>query len=244
MLNELQWHRYADSSMACERMRAMILAAGRGQRMRELTAATPKPLLELNGESLIARQLRRLAAAGVADAVINLSYRGEQIRAAVGNGADFGLDVAYSQEPEEPLETAGGIVAALPLLGTAPFLLVNADVVSDFDLTQLALGKAKGVLVLVPNPPHHPAGDYGLATDARLTAQAPRYTYSGISLLSPALFAGLEPGRRPLSEVFAAAIAAGELAGVLHRGLWFDVGTADRLAAAAAALAARDGLAD
>lgn len=222
----------------------MILAAGRGQRMRELTAATPKPLLELNGESLIARQLRRLAAAGVADAVINLSYRGEQIRAAVGNGADFGLRVAYSQEPEEPLETAGGIVAALPLLGTAPFLLVNADVVSDFDLRRLALGTTRGVLVLVPNPPHHPAGDYGLATDSRLTPQAPRYTYSGISLLSPELFAGLEPGRRPLSEVFDAAIAAGELAGVLHRGLWFDVGTADRLAAAAAALAARDALAD
>jgi MurNAc alpha-1-phosphate uridylyltransferase len=221
----------------------MILAAGRGERMGALTAATPKPLLDLNGESLIARQLRCLAAASVTEVVINLSYRGEQIRTAVGDGRRFGLSVRYSQEPDVPLETAGGIVAALPLLGDAPFLLINADVVCDYELARLQPGRAQGQLVLVPNPAHHPDGDYGLAADFRLIDAAPRYTYSGISLLAPALFADLAPGRRPLSEVFDAAIAAGQLAGVLHRGLWFDVGTPARLAEAGTALAARHSLA-
>jgi MurNAc alpha-1-phosphate uridylyltransferase len=218
----------------------MILAAGRGERMGALTAATPKPLLEIQGEPLLVRQLHRLAAAGVRRVVINLSYRGDQIRAAIGDGAAFGLDVRYSQEPATPLETAGGIVAALPLLGAAPFLLVNADVVSDFDLTRLAAdgtADGQGTLVLVPNPAHHPDGDYGLGPDGRLTQAEPRYTYSGIARLAPALFAGLPPGRRPLSEVFDAAIAAGRLSGVLYRGLWIDVGTPARLATAAAALA-------
>lgn len=218
-------------------MRAMILAAGRGERMGALTATTPKPLLALGGETLLGRQLRRLAAAGITEVVINLSYRGEQIRAAIGDGSRFGLSISYSPEPEPPLETAGGIVAALPLLGDTPFLLVNADVVSDFDLTRLGPDGSAGRLVLVPNPPHNAGGDYGLDADGRLTADPPRYTYAGISLLAPTLFAGLAPGRRPLAEVFAAAIADGALTGVLHQGLWFDVGTPARLAAAEAALA-------
>jgi MurNAc alpha-1-phosphate uridylyltransferase len=218
-------------------MRAMILAAGRGERMGALTATRPKPLLELNGESLLDRLLGRLSAAGIRELVINLSYRGEQIRAAAGDGSRFGLRIAYSQEPEVPLETAGGIVQALPLLGSEAFLLVNADVVCDFDFARLQLGKEQGRLVFVPNPAHHPAGDYGIDGDGRVTLDAPRRTYSGIALLSPALFAGLAPGRRPLSEVFEAAIARQELTGTLHRGLWFDVGTPERLSAAAAALA-------
>lgn len=217
----------------------MILAAGRGERMGALTAMTPKPLLELGGESLLARQMRRLAVAGIREVVVNLSYRGDQIRDALGDGSRFGLRVRYSQEPEVPLETAGGIVRALPLLGDRPFLLVNADVVSDVAYEELALGDALGMLVLVPNPGHHPGGDYGIDADARLTRDAPRYTYSGISVLSPALFAGLRPGRRPLSEVFEAALARRELTGMLHEGLWFDVGTPERLARAASALAAR-----
>jgi N-acetyl-alpha-D-muramate 1-phosphate uridylyltransferase len=213
-------------------MRAMILAAGRGERMGALTATLPKPLLPIDGDSLIVRQLRRLAAAGVDEVVVNVSYRGEQIRAALGDGAAYGLLIHYSQEPTEPLETAGGIVAALPLLGDAPFLLTNADVVSDFDFARLTLGDADGVLALAPNPDHHASGDYGLGADGRLTARAPKFTYTGIALLSPALFAGLAPGRRPLAPLFDRAIAAGRLAGVLHEGLWIDVGTPERLAAA------------
>lgn len=214
--------------MGCERMHAMILAAGRGTRMGRLTASTPKPLLALNGESLIERHLRRLAAAGIVDIVVNLSYRSEQIRASVGDGARYGVRVRYSQEPAEPLETAGGIVQALPLLGDAPFLVVNSDVVTDFDFATLET-ESSGTLVLVPNPPHHPTGDYGIDPNAHLTHGDPKHTFAGISLLSPALFTNLAPGRRPLSEVFDSGIAAGNLRAVIHRGLWIDVGTPERL---------------
>lgn len=214
----------------------MILAAGRGTRMGPLTEATPKPLLEIGGETLIERQLRQLARAGVDRVVINLSYRGDQIRAAVGTGGRFDLAVSYSDEGPEPLETAGGIVQALPRLGPEPFVVVNADVVSDFDFRVLALGTSAGVLVLVPNPSHCPAGDYGIDASSQLTHDEPKFTFAGISLLSPMLFAGLAPGRRPLSEVFDTAIAERRLTGRLHRGLWFDVGTADRLEAARAAV--------
>jgi MurNAc alpha-1-phosphate uridylyltransferase len=216
----------------------MILAAGRGERMGVLTASTPKPLLRLQGETLLGRQLRRVAAAGVRAAIVNLSYRGDQIRAAIGDGSAYGITVSYSQEPEPPLETAGGIIEALPWLGPDPFLVINADVVSDFDLSRLAPGAADGTLVLVPNPPHHPGGDYGIDAEGRLTRGGPHYTFSGISLLEPALFAGLDPGRRALSDVFESAIARGRLNGIVHRGLWFDVGTPERLTLAATALAA------
>ena len=215
----------------------MILAAGRGQRMGPLTDSLPKPLLQLQGDTLLGRQLRRLAQAGIREAVINLSYRADQIIAAIGDGSDYGLSISYSREPATPLETAGGIVQALPLLGSEPFLVVNADVVSDFDLTTLAIDHHDGVLVLVPNPAHNPAGDYGIDAAGRLVPAAPRYTFSGISLLSPALFAGLAPGRRALSDVFESAIAERRLGGVLHRGEWHDVGTPERLQQAAAALA-------
>jgi N-acetyl-alpha-D-muramate 1-phosphate uridylyltransferase len=217
-------------------MRAMILAAGRGVRMGDLTAVRPKPLLELAGESLLDRQLRYVAAAGVREVVINVSYRGDQIRAATGDGSRHGISIAYSQEPEPPLETAGGIVQALPLLGPEPFLLVNADVVCDFDLGGLAPIEGLGRLVLVPNPAHHRRGDYGIDADGRLTDAGPRLTYSGIALLDPALFAGLAPGRRPLGGVFLQAIGERRLMGVRHDGLWFDVGTPERLEAARSAL--------
>lgn len=208
--------------------------------MGALTAARPKPLLELNGMTLIARQLTRLAAGGIHDVVINLSNRGDMIRAEVGDGSRFGVRAVYTEEGPEPLETAGGIINALPLLADSAFLVVNADVVSDFEFGELELKGALGALVLVPNPPHSPRGDYGLDEASLLTSSEPKYTFSGISLLSPALFAGLAPGRRPLSAVFEGAIAVGSLRGQIHAGLWFDVGTADRLAAASAALTARE----
>ena len=217
----------------------MILAAGRGERMGALTAARPKPLIEIDGESLLARQLRRLAVAGIREAVINLSYRGDQIRAAVGDGSRYGLRISYSQEPETPLGTAGGIHQALPQLGREPFLLVNGDVVCDFDFAHLTPGPGQGRLVLVPNPSHHPRGDYGVDGDGRLVDAEPRLTYSGISLLDPALFAGLAPGPRQLAAVFLKAIGERALTGVIHTGLWFDVGTPERLDAAAAALRGR-----
>jgi MurNAc alpha-1-phosphate uridylyltransferase len=217
-------------------MRAMILAAGRGTRMASLTQTTPKPLLELGNESLLERQLSRLGAAGIRDVVVNLSYRGDQIRAAIGDGSRFALTVSYSEEPPEPLETAGGIIQALPLLGDEPFLVINADVVSDFDFADLAGRDGTGTLVLVPNPAHHSGGDYGIDRHGVLTTDEPKWTFAGISLLSPALFAGLSPGRRPLSQVFDAAIAARRLKGLIHAGAWIDVGTPERLAAARRAL--------
>jgi MurNAc alpha-1-phosphate uridylyltransferase len=205
--------------------------------MGSLTEATPKPLLEIGGQTLIERQLTRLAATGCRQVVIILSYRGNQIRDAVGDGGRFGVSVSYSEEPPEPLETAGGIIQALPLLGDQAFLVVNADVVSDFDFGILALRGESGVLVLVPNPAHHPVGDYGIDATGHLTADAPKLTFAGISLLSPALFDGLVPGRRPLGQVFDNAIAARKLTGLIHAGAWFDVGTPERLAEAGTAFA-------
>jgi MurNAc alpha-1-phosphate uridylyltransferase len=219
-------------------MRAMILAAGRGERMGALTATRPKPLVELNGETLLERLLRRLAAAGVREVVINLSDRGDQIRAAAGDGSRHGLRIRFSQEPEPPLETGGGIIQALPLLGDEPFLLVNADVVCDFDVAGLALGDSLGRLVLVPNPAHHPRGDYGLDAEGRIVDGEPRLTYCGISLLDPALFDGFVPGRRQLATIFRKAIGERALTGERHDGFWFDVGTPERLEATAAALRA------
>lgn len=226
----------------------MILAAGRGERMGELTSALPKPLLSLGGETLIERQLRLLALAGIDEVIVNLSYRGAQIRERVGAGAAFGLEVRYSQEPEPPLETAGAIVAALPLLGQEPFLLINADVVSDFDYRCLLSGSGPvigagvdtaaglGTLVLVPNPAHNSDGDFGIDADGQLCRQAPLFTFSGISVLWPQLFAGLAPGRRPLIEVLNSGIDRRQLKGLLHQGQWIDVGTPARLAEARALL--------
>ena len=237
----------------------MLLAAGRGERMGPLTAELPKPLLPLGSETLIGRHLRRLAAAGFGEIVINLSYRGGQIRSAVGEATRWGQTVVYSEEGEPPLETAGGIVHALPLLGDKPFLAVSADIVTDYDFAALrAVGAdlgsgarvesgaelgsapdATGHLVLVPNPPHHPDGDFGLTPDGRLAAAPPRYTFSGIAVLRPALFGGLAPGARPLRDVLFPAARRGALLGEVHGGLWRDVGTPQRLEDARALLAAR-----
>jgi N-acetyl-alpha-D-muramate 1-phosphate uridylyltransferase len=216
-------------------MKAMILAAGRGERMGSLTAEQPKPLLTVGGRPLVEHHLARLAASGIDDVVINLSYRGAQIRDRLGDGSRWGLRVAYSEEGEPPLETGGGIVQALPLLGEAPFLLVNSDVYTAFNFAALS-GVSESTLVLVPNPAHHARGDFGLNADARVTAAPPLLTYAGIAVLDPALFAGLEPGRRPLKPVLDAAIERGELGGRFYDGLWLDVGTPERLAAARRAI--------
>lgn len=219
-------------------VKAMLLAAGRGERMGPLTADLPKPLLSLGSETLIERHLRRLAGAGFGEIVINLSYRGGQIRSAVGDVTPWGQTVAYSEEGEPPLETAGGIVQALPLLGEEAFLAVSTDVVTDCEFAALraagaGLGRARdatGHLVLVPNPPHHPEGDFGLTPDGRLSATPPRYTFSGIAVLHPALFRGLAPGIRPLRDVLHPAVRRGALLGEVYKGLWRDVGTPERLA--------------
>jgi N-acetyl-alpha-D-muramate 1-phosphate uridylyltransferase len=210
----------------------MILAAGRGERMGVLTATLPKPLLEVAGKPLIEHHVARLAAAGVDAIVINLSYRGAQIRDYLGDGRRFGIGIEYSEEGEPPLETAGGIVSALPLLGEK-FLLVNSDVFTDFDCRAL-LDAREPTLVLVGNPAHNPRGDFGLDAGGRVRAEPRTHTYAGIALLEARMFAGLPAGRRPLKPVLDAAIARDALAGVRFDGLWMDVGTPERLAAARA----------
>lgn len=212
-------------------MKAMILAAGRGERMGALTATLPKPLLSIGSATLLERHLRRLAECGVTDVVVNLSYRGAQIRERLGD-ARHGVRIAYSEEGEPPLETGGGIIHALPLLGSAPFLLVSSDVLTDFDFRILMRSAERSTLVLVPNPPHHSRGDYGLDAAGVVGADPPLLTYSGIALLRPELFAGYAPGRRPLKAVLDASIARRNVDGVRYEGLWIDVGTSERLAAA------------
>lgn len=217
------------SPMSSRSAKAMILAAGRGERMRALTSDRPKPLLEIGNESLIERHLRRLAECGTTDVVINLSYRGAQIREHLGDGARWDLNIEYSEEGEPPLETGGGIVRALPMLGSQPFLLINADVLTDFDFSSLRLDKEHGVLVLVPRPAWRAQGDFGLDGGSMVVAAPPSYVFAGVSMLDPVLFEGCGPGRRPLKPILDAAIARRSLRGELHEGLWSDVGTPERL---------------
>jgi len=209
-------------------MKAMVLAAGRGERMGDLTVVRPKPLLDVAGVPLIEHHVRRLAASGVAEIVINLSYRGTQIRERLGDGGRFGLSIAYSEEGEPALETGGGIVQALPLLGSEPFLLVNSDIYTEFDFATL-IARPELALVLVPNPPHNPKGDFGIDAAGRVSAAAPLWTYAGIAVFSSRMFAGLAPGRRALKPLLDAAIGRRELAAVKFDGVWLDVGTPERL---------------
>lgn len=214
-------------------MKAMILAAGRGERMRPLTDHAPKPLLPAGGKTLIVWHLERLAAAGFRDVVVNHAHLGQQIEAALGNGSAWGLNIAYSPEPPGALETAGGIAQALPLLGAAPFLVVNGDIFCDWDFRRtVALKDKLAHLVMVANPLHHAGGDFSLDGEHVVFANSERtLTYAGIGIFSPAFFAGVAAGQamklRPLLD---AAIAAGTLSGEQHRGFWVDVGTPERLA--------------
>jgi N-acetyl-alpha-D-muramate 1-phosphate uridylyltransferase len=214
-------------------MKAMLLAAGRGERLRPLTDAIPKALVEAGGKPLIGWHLERLARAGIAEAVINVSHLGERIVERIGDGARYGLRISYSRERER-LETAGGIANALGLLGPAPFLLVNADVYCECDfsrLKQVPLGGRLAHLVLVPNPPHRVKGDFSLRGGVIGDAPAPRYTYSGVAVMHPTLVAPVTPGdKAPLAPLLYDAAARGLLGGELYEGLWQDVGTIERLA--------------
>jgi MurNAc alpha-1-phosphate uridylyltransferase len=219
----------------------MILAAGRGERMRPLTDRTPKPLLPVAGKPLIVWHLERLARAKFRNIVINHAHLGDQIEALLGSGDAWGLDIRYTAEPAGALETAGGIANALPLLGEAPFLVINGDIFCDWDVRRAGTALAPGQsahLVLVDNPPHHPAGDFSLV-DGKVGAggtAAPigttSFTFSGIGIYRPELFAGItrgQPGK--LAPLLHEASAAGRCSGEYHRGRWVDVGTPERLVA-------------
>lgn len=210
-------------------MKAMILAAGRGERMRPLTETTPKPLLHVGGQCLIEYHLHALARAGVRDIVINHSWLGQHIVDYLGDGRRYEVSITYSAEGNTPLETAGGIIQALPLLADAPFILVNGDIWTDYDFTclpQTLSGKAH--LVLVDNPVHHREGDFALDEDT-LRNTGTKLTYSGIGVYSPALFYGLPTGERPLAPLLRTAIDRGEISGEWYHGQWWDIGTPERL---------------
>lgn len=215
----------------------MILAAGRGERMRPLTDRTPKVLLEAGGKPLLEWHVERLRSAGFERIVINHAWLGEQIEQRLGDGSRFGLRILYSREAQA-LETAGGIVNALPLIGDSPFLVVNGDVFTDFDfaalvprLSALSGSDSLAHLVLVDNPPHHPRGDFVLR-DGRVMADGEeRLTFSGIGVYRPQLFASVAAGERArLAPVLGAAMGRGAVSGERYCGLWFDVGTPARLA--------------
>lgn len=223
-------------------MRAMILAAGRGERMRPLTDAMPKPLLPVAGKPLIQHHIERLARAGIRELVVNLAWQGVMLREALGSGERFGVRIAYSDEGDRALETGGGIFNALPLLGSDPFVIVNGDVWTDFPFDALAdkqLGRDLAHLVLVPNPPQHEKGDFSLAADRVIERSGATATYSGVAVFTPAFFAACSPGPFKLLPHLLAAIGAGRLSGELYSGEWFDIGTPQRLAELDAMLRAR-----
>ena len=214
----------------------MILAAGRGERMRPLTDTLPKPLVCVRGKPLIVHHLEKLARSGVRRVVINLAWLGSRLRERLGDGSTWQLQIRYSEEGEQALETGGGIFRALPLLAAEPvaepFLVVNGDVFTDFDFASLAIApEALAHLVMVPNPAHHPQGDFALR-DGRLWAQGDAlWTYAGIGLYRPQLFEGCRDGRFPLLPLLQRAMAAGRLHGQLYRGPWSDVASMQLLAA-------------
>jgi len=213
-------------------LKAMILAAGRGERMRPLTEKLPKPLLEVGGHRLIEYHIAALFDLGVRDVVVNLSWHGNRIREALGDGRTHGVAIRYSEEGPEPLGTGGGLFAALPLLGDQPFLVVNGDVWTDFPLRSLkAPADSLAHLVLVDNPEHHPGGDFGLGAGGRATAGPDKLTFSGVSMLDPRLFDGCTPGTFALKPLLDGALGKGMLSGQRYGGAWRDVGTPARLAA-------------
>lgn len=220
-------------------MKAMILAAGRGVRMRPLTDTVPKSLLPAGGKPLIVWQLEKLARAGFTEAVINHAHLGHMIEAALGDGARFGVSIRYSPEPVA-LETAGGIALALPLLGTAPFLVINADIFSDYDFAALAgldLQERLAHLVLVDNPPQHPRGDFALAAEQVHETGDKLLTFSGIGVYAPRLFGGIASGARlALAPLLRNAMASNRVSGEYYGGRWHDIGTAERLQALDATL--------
>jgi len=211
---------------------AMILAAGRGERMRPLTDQLPKPLLPVRGKPLIEYHLERLAQAGVERIVINLAWLGNMIREALGNGSRFGVRIDYSDEAPQALETGGGVFRALPLLGEGAFLVVNGDVFSDYPFSRAVLAPGRDAhIVLVPNPPQHPTGDFGLERGLALPDAQVRYTFAGIAAYRREFFAGCAGGSFPLKPLLVRAMSAARCSAELYPGLWQDVGTAERLLA-------------
>lgn len=210
---------------------AMILAAGRGQRMKHLTENTPKPLLTVNGTTLIEHQMNKLIAAGISRFVINTAYLGDQIQNHLGDGSRVGCEILYSNEGSQALETAGGIIKALPLLGKEPFIATNADVWTDYPYKNLTTHKLQGALahlVLVPNPSHNLNGDFGVCKGL-ITYTNERYTFSGIGLYHPNLFKGYKESVLKLTTPLDKAITNHKVSGELHKGVWKDIGTPERL---------------
>ena len=215
-------------------MKVMILAAGKGTRMLPLTEKMPKPLLRAGSRTLIEHQIIKLKDQGFRDLVINHAWLGEQLEQALGNGSKLGVNIRWSSEGE-PLETAGGIHKALPLLGDEPFVVVNADVWTDFPYAALRSAKADADLihlVLVDNPPQHSQGDFCITSGNRLAEKQPglpTFTYSGIGVFSPALFSALPSGKYPLLPLLVDAIGKGKAGASFHKGIWLDIGTPERL---------------
>jgi MurNAc alpha-1-phosphate uridylyltransferase len=211
-------------------MRAMILAAGRGERLRPLTDTTPKPLLEAGGRSLIEHHLAALAATGFREVVINLAHLGEQIRDTLGNGSGWGLNIHYSAEPPGALGTGGGIKQALPLLGESPFAVINGDLFTGYPLARLRAIKCEHAhLVLVPNPAHNPAGDFALRGGYVMADGQPRHTFSGISVYHPRFFEAAGDGSFPVVPMLRTAMLKHQVTGEFYTGAWHDIGTLERL---------------
>lgn len=212
-------------------MKAMILAAGRGERMRPLTDTTPKPLLMAGKHRLIEYHLLNLAAAGFTEVVINVAWLGQQIIDTLGDGEEYGLSIAYSNEGESALETGGGIFNALPLLGDEPFLVINGDVWTDYPLKNLLNFKLEGKahLVLVSNPQHNPQGDFAISGNRLIQSGDTKFTFSGLGVYSPDFFQQSEDGKFPLAPMIRNYILSDEISGEVYTGEWQDIGTVGRL---------------
>ena len=212
-------------------MKAMILAAGRGERMRPLTDTTPKPLLTVAGKALIEYHIEALAKAGITELVINCAWLGQKIIDKLGDGKQYGVNIVYSDEGKQALETAGGIIHAMDLLGNDPFIVINGDIWCDYDFSKLPK-KPVGLahLVMTNNPEHNPQGDFVLQNDGFLKADGDnRLTFSGIGVYKPALFAGLPEGKQPLAPLLRSAMQNNKITGEKHPGKWQDIGTPERL---------------
>lgn len=211
--------------------KAMLLAAGRGKRLKPLTDTVPKPLLKIGSKSLIEQNIEKLKASGIEEVVINVSYRAKQIIEHVGDGKRYGLKITFSYEPKSPLGTGGGILQALRLLGDEPFILLSSDIWTEYPFEQLSLSAdRKAHLVMVENPHFHPKGDYALLSTGLLDPSTePKYTYGNIAVIAPSLFEGSVPGVFPLADLFLQAMEKKKISGEVYHGKWFNVGTVEEL---------------
>ena len=212
-------------------MKAMILAAGRGERMRPLTDSVPKPLLQIDEHCLIEHHLFNLRDAGFTEVIINVAWLGQQIIDKLGSGDKYGVKLVFSNEGDQALETAGGIFNALPLLGEAPFLVINGDIWTDYPLQSLCSHRltTKAHLVLVNNPPHHPQGDFSIAGNLLQENVQQKYTFSGIGVYSAEFFQQSSNGKYPLAPMIRQFISQQQISGELYQGEWWDIGTPQRL---------------